>query len=77
MYRESDNWDVAETIDTPNGGQPQVTFSVFEKTLDGIAREAIRARKTINVAIVNPVDAGFVSANPQCVVPIQMHAVNS
>ena len=71
MYRETDNWNVAETIDTPGRGQPQVTFSVFQKALDGIAREAIRAGKMIHVAIVNPVDAGFVSRNPQCVMPIQ------
>src|SRR5271157_662767 len=76
MYRETDNWNAAETIDTLGRGQPQVTFFVFEKALDRIAGEAIRAGKMIHVAIVNPVDAGFVSRNPQCVTPVQPQAAN-
>ena len=37
MYRETDNRNVAETVDALGGGQPEVTFSVFESVLDGIA----------------------------------------
>src|SRR5215469_6964801 len=75
-YRETNNWNVAETIDTLGRGHPQVTFPVFEKSPAGIARQAVCTRKPIQVAIVKPIDPGVISRNPQCVVAIQMHAVN-
>jgi hypothetical protein len=77
MYRETENWNVAETIDTSGRGQPQVPFAVFESVLDGITRQAIRGSKTIHLAIVNPVDAVCISRNPQCVMPVELQAVNT
>src|ERR1700723_668332 len=74
MYRETRNRNVAETVDTLGRDQPQVTFSVFEKVLDGIARKAIRCSKMIHVAIVDPVDAVSFSSNPQCAMPVQPQA---
>jgi hypothetical protein len=76
MYGETDNWNVAETVDAFGRGQPQVTFSVFESVRDGITRQAICGGKMIRFAIVNSVDAASASRNPQCVVPIQSQAIN-
>src|SRR5579863_5289958 len=76
MHRKTDNRNVAETVHPTGCGHPQVALSVFQKAFDGISREAMRAGKTIHVAIVNPVNSTFVSANPQCVMPIQVHADN-
>src|ERR1700677_103562 len=77
MHREIDDRSAAQTVDAFGRGQPQVTFSVLESVLDGIARQAIRGGKTIHVAIVDPVDAFSVSRDPQCVMPVQPQAVNT
>jgi hypothetical protein len=48
----------------------------YERQFGGIARKAIRCSKMIHVAIVDPVDAGSLSRNPQCVMPVQPQADN-
>jgi hypothetical protein len=61
---------VAKTIEPAQGGDPNITLTIFKERGDDIAGEPISLRKYVGVSLMEMHNAGSRSSNPNAAIAV-------
>src|SRR5208337_439990 len=65
LHRNSSDGELSEPVESSRGGDPDIAFTILEKTEDDVAGEAVRSRKYICPAMMYMDEAPLHCADPQ------------